>query len=275
MILLSTGSLHLFGTRRVFELAAEAGFDGLEILIDGRADTWQPKYLSRLADEYGLTIASLHSPFLLNVAYWPHQEGERIERTVRLAETLGANIVVTHLPTRWPYSIVIAGRRRFPLPHFWQRNSKTVRWFEQELPFLQADTDVQIAVEMMPMHRLFKWPVNAHVWNTLDEWSGRFDHLTLDTTHCGTWRVDPRKAFDRAAGRVRHIHLSNLDGHQHTLPQRGELPLDQFLRHVSAAGYNGHVVVETSPEAMESDDSAQVRKNLAASLAFCREHLRA
>jgi len=270
MILLSTGSIHLFGTRRAFELAAEVGYKGVEVMIDARIDTWQASYLARLSAEYGLKIACLHSPFLLNLPHWPAADGERIERTVRLAETLKADTVVAHLPARWPYSVLATGRRRLLLPHFWRRDGQ-VAWFEQKLPFIQAETPVRIAIEIMPMHKILGWPINAFIWNNLDEWP-HFDHLTLDTTHCGTWKVDPRTAYDRANGRVSHIHLSNFDGRQHRLPHQGKLALDKFLRHLAADNYQGHITIETSPEAMESDDEGRVKENLAASLAFCREH---
>ena len=39
---LSTGSLYTYGLDRVFALAAEVGFDGIEVLIDPRFDTRQP-----------------------------------------------------------------------------------------------------------------------------------------------------------------------------------------------------------------------------------------
>jgi sugar phosphate isomerase/epimerase len=272
MILLSTGSLYLYGVRRVFELAAEAGFDGIEMLIDNRVDTWQIENLARLSSDTGLPIAALHAPFMLNMAFWPAAEGERIERTVGIAERLSADVVVAHLPTRWLYSVLITPHRRFPVPHFWRPNRAAAAWYEQTLPFLQAETRVKIAIEIMPMHRIFRWPINAHLWNTLAEWS-EFEHLTLDTTHCATWGVDPQVAYDRAAGRVAHVHLSNFDGRQHLLPHQGKLNLAKFLRHLRGQGYQGHVAVETGPEAMEAFDLRRVRTNLAASLAFCRDHL--
>ena len=272
MILLSTGSLHTYGLNRAFELAAEAGYDGLEIIIDQRADTWQAHYLLRLSREVGLPIRAVHSPFLLGIPGWPVKEGERILRTVELAETLGAKTIVVHLPTRWPYGILTTPRHRFPVPFVWRRSTRALRWFLQELPFVQAETPAVIAIEIMPMHRFLGWPINAHVWNNLAEWT-QFDHLTLDTTHCATWRTDPRKVYDRATGRVRHIHISNYDGRQHRLPHEGKLKLDKFLQHVAATGYEGDIAVETAPEAMETDDEARVRENLVASLAFCRENL--
>lgn len=272
MILLSTGSVFLYGLERVFRLAAEAGFAGVEVVIDQRADTWQPEYLERLAAECGLKVAALHSPFHVGLPGWPADAGARIARTVALAERIQAEVVVIHLPLRWQISVLSGQKSRGRLPHFWRRNREEIAWFTEQLPALQAVTDVKIAVEIMPLHRLMGWPVNAYVWNTLAEWP-RFAHLTLDTTHCGTWGVDPCVVYDRANGRVSHIHLSNYDGQEHILPQRGDLALGRFLRHITAAGYAGHVSIETSPEAMEIADEDRVRRNLADSLAFCQEHL--
>ena len=46
--ILSTGSLYNYRIDRVFALAAEAGFDGIELLIDHRWDTRQSDYLRQL-----------------------------------------------------------------------------------------------------------------------------------------------------------------------------------------------------------------------------------
>ncbi len=259
MILLSTGSLHTYGLGRAVELAAQTGYDGVEIIVDHRADTWQVDYLRRLSKENGIPVSCLHTPFLLNVPAWPAADGERIERTVKLAEMLGVSTVVAHLPTRWRYSVLQTERRRILLPRLWRRNKAPIAWFEQTLPFVQAETSVTIAIEIMPMHRALIWPINAHVWNTLDEWV-RFEHLTLDTTHCGTWKVDPCKAYDRADGHVSHVHLSNFDGREHRLPHQGKLKLDKFLRHLAADGYQGHISVETAPDAMETEDEGRVER---------------
>ena len=67
VIALSTGSLYTYGTARVFELAARAGYDGVEVLVDHRRDTHQPGYLRRLVAEFAQPIVALHSPFVIDV----------------------------------------------------------------------------------------------------------------------------------------------------------------------------------------------------------------
>ena len=100
MIALSTGSLYSYGIGRVFELAAEAGFDGIEILVDGRWDARQPAYLRRLSADYGLPIVALHSPFAVEVSDWPADQLGRLRHTVALAQAVGVSTVVIHLPFR-------------------------------------------------------------------------------------------------------------------------------------------------------------------------------
>ncbi|MGD8624227.1 MAG: TIM barrel protein, partial [Anaerolineae bacterium] len=100
-IAFSTGSLHTYGLARVFDLAAEAGFDAVEVLIDDRWDSRQPEYLQRLVDASGLPVAVVHSPFVPHVPGWPADSLGRLRQAAALARALGAGVVVTHLPLRF------------------------------------------------------------------------------------------------------------------------------------------------------------------------------
>jgi sugar phosphate isomerase/epimerase len=61
-VVFSTGSLYPFGLERVYSWAAEAGFDGVEIMMDESWDTHQRAYLEHLSDRHGLMILALHPP---------------------------------------------------------------------------------------------------------------------------------------------------------------------------------------------------------------------
>jgi sugar phosphate isomerase/epimerase len=63
VILLSIGSLRFYGLDRVFMIAKDLGFDGVEVIVDDRWDTTDPAYLRALSKRYALPISSLHSPF--------------------------------------------------------------------------------------------------------------------------------------------------------------------------------------------------------------------
>ena len=112
--------------------------------------------------------------------------------------------------------------------------------------------------------------INPGQWNTPAE-IVRFPSLTMDTTHLGTWGLDPTEVYNQLDGRVRHIHLSNFNGRQHRRPEDGHLRLDRLLAHLAADGYAGAVSLETAPDALNAgrpDD--EVVGLMSASLAYCR-----
>ena len=98
-VTLSTGSLYTFGTARAFELAARAGYDGVEVIVDDRWDTRQPAYLRRLVAETGVPVLSVHSPFGA-ASDWPRAEVQRVKRSLDVAEAVGARVLNVHLPFR-------------------------------------------------------------------------------------------------------------------------------------------------------------------------------
>jgi len=278
LVILSTGSLYTYGLPRVFALAAEAGYDGIEVIVDHRCDTHDPAYLRRLSAEYGLPIQALHSPFVLDVPKWPADQLGRLEYTVRLAQELGVPVVVTHLPFRI-YGIIGHWHgprpRRFAVPVPWPRREPYYHLLRNgRLQKMEAETGVRIGVENMPLHRFLGLPINAY-WFNRPEHLGRFPHLTLDTTHLGTWGLDPLEIYRRLRGQIIHVHLANYDGREHRLPSDGHLRLGELLRQLALDGYQGAVSVESQPDAVEVGGNGEkgVLAGLRQALAYCRRHL--
>ncbi len=271
--LFSTGSLWSYGLDRCFDLAARAGFDGVELMIDQRWDARQPAYLAGLVDRHGLPIRAVHSPFSAAPG-WPADNPGRIEHSLELAETLGAKVVVHHLPNRVGRVWVQTESRFFPFPTPGRNPEVTYRrWLEDGYAALQAETDVRLCIENMPAFQRFgrRWQLST--WNTPEE-IVRFPHITLDTTHLGTWGLEPVDVLSHLRGRVSHVHLSNFDGREHRRPEDGRLALDQFLRALEAEGYDGVVSLELHPDALDAGAADEVvLERLATSLAWCRAAL--
>jgi len=273
VLALSSGSLYSYGLERVFELAAWAGFDGMEVLIDGRWDTRQADYLRGLQERYSLPVVSLHSPFVLRVDGWERDEVSRLKRTVALAEELGARTVVAHPPLRWHWAFIITtGGHHWRLPLPWWRNGREYgRWLQEELADFQAGTPVIIALENMPARHWGLWRLQRFRFGG-PMGLERFPHLTLDTAHWGTWGVDILEVYERLKERVAHVHLSDYDGDkEHLLLGKGRLPLREFLRKLVADGFAGVIVVELDPRPLEAADEATVRRHLKAACEFCRQ----
>lgn len=268
----STGSLWSYGIDRCFMFAAQAGFDGLEIMVDPRWDTRQAGYLRGLMEQHQLPITAVHSPFM-TVPGWPADNPGRIRCAIELAEAVGASVIVHHLPARLGLAWVRLGARFFPLPvPGWNPEQGYRRWLEDgSYQALQAETAVTLCIENMPAYHRFGRKWNWSHWNTTEAIS-RFPHITLDTTHLGTWDLDPLDVYPRLKQQIAHIHLSNYDGQEHRRPEDGRLRLKEFLAQLAADSYQGAVSLELFPEVLDAGQpDEQVIARMATSLRYCRE----
>lgn len=274
-IALSTGSLYSYGIARCFELAAEAGFDAVEILADHRWDSRQPAYLRRLSQETGLPTAAVHNPFRFQVPGWPQDALARLRETVAVAQTIGAPVVVAHLPLRIrALKVEFLGFRReplmIPLPVGGQDAYR--EFLLDGLAHFEATEGVMVGVENMPARRILGRKTSLYWLNDLEALA-RLPHLTLDTTHLGTWGFDLLDVYERLKERIVHVHLSNFNGQEHRLPEDGHLPLAELLRRLGRDGYEGAVSLEVGPEVLQAEDERQVRRHLRRVVALFREHL--
>ncbi len=274
--ILSTGSLYNYSIDRVFAFAAEAGFDGIEMLIDDRWDTRQSDYLRHLMESHSLPIPALHSPFSRNCSGWGETEYGAIARTAELANELGAQVVVHHLPMRFGYAFLQTAGRSLLLPNPFDSGRQYATWLSEGYAALQTSTDALLCIENLPAARFLGRRVNPARWNahsraTLDDII-RFPHITLDTTHLGTWGLDPLEAYDRWGQRVKHVHLSNFDGSEHRRPEDGSLRLDALLARMAADGYSYSISLELHPDALEAGAAdSRIVDLLRGSLYYCRK----
>ncbi len=268
--LFSTGSLYTYGISRCFAFAAEVGFDGIELLIDERWDTRQTAYVRSLMDRHGLPVCAVHSPFR-PIRGWAVAEEARIRKAAALAEALGAPVVVHHLPMRVGYGMLTVGTRRriIPLP-LWHMGRAYRAWIEDGYLRFQRKVAPTLCIENMPARRTFGRQWNAFYWNTVQGLT-RFESLTMDTTHLGTWDLDPATVYATWGKRVKHVHLSNFDGKEHRPPEAGTLDLSGFLSTLAVSGYDGAVTLELAPDGLGAgctDD--EMRDRLMKSLTWCR-----
>lgn len=274
-IALSTGSLHTYGIARVFELAADSGFEAVEVLVDHRWDSRDPAYLQRLSREIGLPVVAVHSPFVPHVPGWPSDPLARLRESAALARQLGASVVVTHPPLRIHLAKIElfgAQRRSFLLPLFLPISVDFRHFLLNGLARFEAAEKVLVGVENMPAKRFLGIEICIHALNDLEVLAA-LPHLTLDTTHLGTWGLDPLATYERLKTRIIHVHLSNFDGVEHRLPGDGHLPLGELLRRLTRDRFQGAVTIELNPEVLQAEDEAQVRVHLHRVIQFCRANM--
>jgi sugar phosphate isomerase/epimerase len=252
-VIFSTGSLYPFGLDRVYAWISEAGYDGVEIMMDERWDTHQEHYLRNLVERHGVPILALHPP--LRRGAWELTPEETLARVARLASRLEVPVVVAHPPP--------PGR---PLE----------RW--KAGPLCEArEQGVVVAVENMPKSRpggLFRVGRKSCY---LPEHLAGVGEVTLDTSHAGASKVDLLRAHSVLATQLRHVHLSDsnleLGRDEHRLPGRGRLPLKPFLAALGASGYPGAVSLELKPWPLGTPDPEAILARMRAALRFTREGL--
>ncbi|MBA2343912.1 MAG: sugar phosphate isomerase/epimerase [Rubrobacter sp.] len=251
-IIFSTGSLHPFGLDRVFGWAAEAGFDGVEIMMDERWDTHQDGYLQTLVQRHGIPILALHPPIFRGA--WGLGREETLIRSARLARRIDVPLVVAHPPP--------PGR---PLE----------RWKKGTLGEAR-DQGVTVAVENMPRGKPHVFNVRSRSCH-LPEHLADIGDMTLDTSHIGASKVDLMRAHAVLEDQLRHIHLSdsNLEAgrDEHRLPGKGRLPLEPFLAALGRGGYPGAVSLELKPWPLGTPDPEVIMERMRGALRFAREGL--
>ncbi|WP_255498184.1 sugar phosphate isomerase/epimerase [Nakamurella sp. PAMC28650] len=255
---LSTAAVFPEPTAAAFAMAAQAGYDGIEVMVQTDLTSQTPDALARLVDLHQIPVLSVHSPCLLITAtVWSSDPLVKLARSIEMAEKLGAPTVVVHPP------------------FVWQRSAAAN--FTESVAELQSRTDVVIAVEnMFPVKVAGRW-VNSYRphWDPV---SARHQHFTLDLSHTATSDSDAMDMFARMGSHLAHLHLTDGSGSskdEHLVPGRGGQPCAEILAALSAPDrvdgpFRGSVIVEISTRATTGD---QRRIDVAESLAFAREHL--
>jgi len=252
-VVFSTGSLHPYGLARVFGWAAEAGYDGVEVMMDERWDTHQPEYLAHLSRSHRLPILALHPPIYRGA--WRLGPEETLVRSARLARRISCPLVVAHPPP--------PGR---PLR----------RWAAGPLAAARAE-GVAVAVENMPANIPGFFGVRRGSCHLPEHLAG-IGEVTLDTSHVGAAGVDLLAAREALAAQLRHVHLSDsnliVGKDEHRLPGKGRLPLRPFLAALAAGGYPGAVSLELKPWPLGTPDPAVILERMRAALEYTREGLK-
>lgn len=251
---LSTASCYPLTTADSFAIAAELGYDGVEIMVWTDPDSQNSDALRDLIQKWQIPVLSIHAPtLLLTQRVMGAEPWGKIDRSVELAQGVGASTVVLHPPFRWQKDYATGFVRGVA---------------ERE----KAHPDVRLAVENM-----FPWRARGReVQAYLPHWDLRenyYNHTTLDLSHTATSHSDAM-AIARALGdRLTHVHLADGMGSlkdEHLVPGRGNQPCDELLRYLGRQGFEGDVVVEVGTRRLRDD---QRLVDLAEALAFARTHL--
>ena len=257
---LSNACLMPAGVETTFALAAELGYDGVEVMVWSERTTQDSRLLSVLAERYEQPVLAVHAPtLLLTRGVFGADPWDKVDRSIELAFALGAPNVVLHPP------------------FFGQ--TRDARGFVAGVALRETTTGMHLCVENM-----FTWrPRDARSSREFQAYSPTWDpvgqgyhSVTLDISHAATSGSDAL-AMARALGpTLRHLHLTDgVPGFRddHLLPGQGNQDCAGVLAHLADTGFEGRggqVVVEVKAGSMTA---AERREGLTSALAFAREHL--
>jgi sugar phosphate isomerase/epimerase len=234
IVSLSTGSLFTLPLQRIFELAAESGFDGVELIINQDFQRVNCAKLIRSLQEI-TTIHSIHAPFM-ELDGWEGPIGS-LKRSVVLAAECDIPLVNFHPPSWMGFEI-----------GFW-RWLYSINDYQHELGL---GGKVAIAMENMPW--VGKWKINPNILSNtqrmVDFIRDRNLYMTFDCTHMGSGKTNFINDFFLCydSDRILNIHFSDYGhGREHLLPGHGILPLTRFLNHLRSTEYQNTVTLELDP----------------------------
>ncbi|WP_370894285.1 sugar phosphate isomerase/epimerase family protein [Janibacter sp. GXQ6167] len=253
-VALSTASVYPEQTAAAFETAARLGYDGLEVMVWTDPVTQEADALRALAEHHGLAIVSIHAPtLLLTQGVWGRDPWTKIEKSIELAQGVGAPVVVLHPPFRWQKEYALG--------------------FAEGVAEREDATGVTLAVENMFPWRARGRELQAYRphWDPVPQ---PYRHVTVDLSHTAISGSDALEMVVALGDRLSHIHLADGSGQtvkdEHLVPGRGTQRCAGVLRHLKEQQWDGAVVLEVGTRRRDAEGR---EADLREALAFAREHL--
>ena len=263
----STGTLYIYPLRAVFRWARQAGFDGLEVVVNPQVIARGGEGVRRLAAAEGLPIFSVH-PTVVPLPGWRERHGGAAP-TIRLACEAGAPVVVMHTPRAASLDAGegLAFRRRIETWGAWL-----------------AGTGTRLAVENKAVRRATDLDYALTPLDRLRAFADQYDvDLVLDTAHAGSAGDDLLAARRVFGSRLANVHLSDLGPvlplapprlagavADHLFPGAGSLPLAGLMADLAHGGYEGPVTLELNPLALHFWWPPAIRRHLARAARWMR-----
>ena len=211
--------------------------------------------LQALSDLHAMPVVSIHAPTLLvTQRVWGPEPWAKVDNSISLAKSLGADTVVLHPPFRW--------------------QKEYAADFVDGVALREHDFDIRLAVENMFPWRARTRSIEAYLphWDPVEQ---PYDHVTLDLSHTATAGSDALAMAAALGPRLAHLHLADGSGSakdEHLVPGRGSQPCAELLEVLARQQFSGSVIIEVSTRRVSAE---QREADLAQALAFARLHLAA
>ncbi len=243
MLLFHTENLPHYGLERIFELAKEAGFKGIELSINTCFDTQTPDYIRKLEKRYKIKVKAF------SIA-----EGTE-ESLFRAFQVTVREFPKSHM--------ILVPPRSF--------GGKYKKWMEEIVPRLakkynlvacRRNAQSQNVVGIIPSRQKMSL-------SSLKE-SG---DVCLDVSSMAASNQEIMRTIPYFGKQLKHIYLSNYYKEQpYALPDRGILPLENFLTKLKSVKYKGHITLRVAPDQINEGDDEKVLEGMKQALKFYKTY---
>lgn len=240
-LLASTGPMFARPLSWAFEVIAEAGYDGAELMVTQDPATQDAEAVAAAAAGSGLPVDVVHGPFLLLTRrVYGSDLVDKARRSLELAGALGSDLMIVHPPYQW--------QRGFH------------RWLLEDADEEAAALGTRVGVENLYPVDVLGRAVPFHRYIAAEDLSP-FRDVVLDTSHFGVSGVDIVEAWRTLAPVAAHLHVSDYRGQgrdSHAPLGHGLLPLGAFLGAVARDGFDGAITLELDCRRYLDDRAALV-----------------
>lgn len=252
-IALSSASVYPLTVHDAFAVAADLGYDGVEVMVTNNAISQDAHALHTLSERYNQPIVAIHAPTLLLTQQVWGNAWNKIEKSAQLAVDLGAPVVVAHPPFRW--------------------QNGYAETFAQGVRDISTAHGIKIAVENMYPWRVRGREAKAYLphWDPVGQ---DYDDVTWDFSHAAIAAEDSLAAIKALGQRLRHVHLTDGNdsaGDEHLVPGHGTQACVESMAFLLESGFDGVVVAEIATR--KAKRAGEREEMLAETLAFARKHL--
>jgi sugar phosphate isomerase/epimerase len=222
MIIVATDSLRGYGLNRIFQFVRDAGYDGVELVLDSHDyDSQNPEYVRGLSEQYGVPVVAVRT--------YKNSTIPKTVKTLEMASKIGASIVIIEPPKLFDF--------------------KYVEWMKQDVPKLRKKYKLSIALKNSAAETLLGFLPGRAMSNIGD--LKNFKEVCLDTAYLYSKKIDLMRAYASLKGTLVMIHFSNVHkGKPHSLPQEGVLPLESLLTKLKKDNYKNAISLIVDPRVL-------------------------
>lgn len=248
MILLSTSSLKWYWLHRVFLIAKNAWFYGIDLSVSfDEFDTLDIEYLKKISDDIGIKILSISAP-------WFKITEQIVDKLLTISSVLWSQVIT------------------FSPPHFSEKNTN---WYQKYLWKIKKTSTISISIQNVePKFLFFIIPARRNA--SLIE----VKKVTWDTSFDLSNSSDILKDLSFLWSSIKNIYLSDSYLEKKwmllwtSVWWTSNLPIENLLMKLKASWYNGLFSLKVSPKELWVWNEDKVISNLKSCISYYEKYFK-